>query len=417
MNRHRLNLILFVGTLFLPAVAAAQTDDLFQEKFEELPPAAQPVVPDAEILTGTASKLETEVVRERFDNRRVKIEREVVQDADQNYINHGKWKEWDAAGNVLVEGRHKHNQKDGVWTRLYHSRETKLLNIAPFNRGQLPIISQANFKDGELHGKWVIFDSLKRKLCEWEFVHGRRHGKSTWWYVTGAKMREISYDKGTIHGELKEWDRNGQAVANDKYVDGRRLSTKQESYHNQEKKAEGTVLYPKLVLDKPDDWETCELASYTQEGEPVKHGVWTSWYPNGQRKMEGKYDNDVPAGKFTWWHKNGQKSLEASYRKGKKQGDWTWWHANGLKSIRGHYQSDTPAGDWLWWNDSGKVAQRADFDDPNQRRILAMPSKTDLPETLHSASPADRSVLRKTNAEIENDRATRRNAPPASLRR
>lgn len=354
---------------------------------EELPPAARAVV------DGLTSALESgpaepvaELVTERYENRKIRTEREVVQDAEQNYINHGKYKTYDVKGNVTVEGRYKYNEMHGVWTRLYYTRENDLLNKAPFNQGQLPLVSQANFKDGQLHGKWVIYDALKRRLCEWEFNNGKRDGQSTWWYANGMKMREISYRKGTIDGELNEWNRTAKQVTKDVYRDGSRLATKTEYYPNRTKKSEGPVLYPKLVLETPDNWIDCTLASYSQSGDPVKHGVWTAWYANGQKKQEGEYKEDTSTGQFVWWHENGQKSLLATYRNGKKHGKWTWWHDNGLKSISGEYAADTPAGKWLWWKDTGKVAQRADFDDPNQRQILAMPHTGNEAANIPSAS-------------------------------
>jgi|GEM_PF-1649895 len=336
--------------------------------------------PAQAIVDGLTSAIEDssveqgEVVTERYDNRKVKTERQVVQDKDQNYINHGKYKTYDPKGKVTVEGRYKYGEMDGVWTRLYYSRETELLNKAPFNQGQLPLVSQANFTNGKLNGKWVIYDALKRRLCEWEFTNGKRDGVSTWWYATGTKMREITYREGTIDGQLNEWDRNAKQVTKDVYVKGSSLATKTESFANRTKRAEGSVLYPKLVLESPDDWIECRLATYSQDGQPVKYGVWTSWYANGQMKLQGEYDQDTPTGKFTWWHENGQKSLEAHYQTGKKHGSWIWWHDNGLKSIQGSYANDTPVNNWLWWQESGKVAQRADFNDPKQRAVLAMPS-------------------------------------------
>ena len=352
----------------------------------------QPLTSAKEVVDGLTNAIEDtsadkpEIVRERYDNRKVKVEREVVQDKEQNYINHGKYKTFDPSGKTIVEGRYKYGEMDGVWTRLYYTRDSELLNKAPFNQGQLPLVSQANFVEGKLHGKWVIFDAHKRRLCEWEFTDGKRDGVSTWWYASGMKMREIGYKDGVIDGELNEWDRSSQQVTNDTYVDGSRVATKTETFANRTKRAEGTVLYPKLVLEGPDNWLECRLATYSQDGQPVKHGVWTSWYANGQKKLEGQYEKDVPTGKFTWWHENGQKSLQAHYRDGKKHGSWIWWHDNGLKSIQGEYAGDTPINNWLWWKESGKVAQRADFNDPKQRHILAMPDKSDV--TVPSATRA-----------------------------
>ena len=372
--RLRLRTTCLLLALTAPAPLIGQDGPIFEAlDVEELPPAPEEVL-DEPVLSSPDTAPEPELIRERYDNRRVRIEREVIQDAEQNYINHGRWKQWDEQGNVSVEGQYHYNLRNGVWTRIYRTRDVKLLNVAPFNQGQLPLVSQANFQDGELDGKWVIYDLNKQKLCEWEFSRGRRHGTSAWWYLNGQKMREISYEDGSIDGELREWDRSGKLVTRDQYDDGRRLDTKTDYFPNRAKRWEGTVLHPQLVLDHADEWESCTLATYKQDGTPVKHGVWTSWYANGQRKLEGRYEHDTPAGEFVWWHPNGQRSLVAAYKDGKKHGQWTWWHANGQKSIQGRYANDDPTSDWLWWNEVGKVAQRADFSDPEQRQILAMPN-------------------------------------------
>jgi antitoxin component YwqK of YwqJK toxin-antitoxin module len=305
--------------------------------------------------------VDSEVVRERYANRRVKVERQVVQDTDQNYINHGSWKMWDEQGHPVASGQYRYSQRHGHWTRFYRTREVKVLTLPPFDQGRPPFVSQAEFKDGQLDGVWVVFDADQRKLCEWHFAEGRRHGQSSWWYASGRKMRQINYENGSVHGELLEWNPQGQLVTKDRYEDGRRLATKTEHYADQHKRSEGTVLYPRLILEKPDQWWTFELATYRQDGEPEKHGQWISWYQNGQRKLQGQYEHDVPVGQFTWWHVNGQKSLQAHYRDGEQHGTWTWWHANGLKSIQGEYVAGNPVQQWLWWEEDGKVARRADF--------------------------------------------------------
>lgn len=377
-----------------------QAPTIADSTVEELPPATQAIMDgltDAINSAGTVAPV-PELVTERYDNRKVKTEREVIQDQEQNYINHGKWKTYDQKGNAIVEGRYKYAEMDGVWTRVYYQRDNELLNKAPFNQGQLPLVSQANFKDGKLHGKWVIYDAQKRRLCEWEFTNGKRDGRSTWWYASGPKMREINYRSGTIDGQLNEWDRNGRQVTKHIYDEGSRIASKTEHFPNRAKRAEGTVRYPKLVLDTPDNWLDCTLATYTQEGEPVKHGRWVSWFANGQTKLEGEYNNDVPVGKFTWWHDNGQRSLVAEYRNGKKHGVWTWWHPSGLKSIQGEYDGNSPVSKWIWWETSGKVAQKADFNDPAQRQKLAIPQQDNEFTTITTPTTSrvrPRTLLRK----------------------
>ena len=138
---------------------------------------------------------EIEVIRERYPNRAVKIEREVTQDADGNYVNHGSWKMWDAQGSLMVEGQYQYDHRIGVWNRWYRTAEIELLKAVPYNSFHGPFISQASFDLGRLNGKWTIYDSHQHKISEWEFVDGERHGNFTWWFPTGQKMRECHYEQ------------------------------------------------------------------------------------------------------------------------------------------------------------------------------------------------------------------------------
>ena len=190
---------------------------------EELPPAIGREPYEA-ATTRIGAEPEPEVIRERYDNGRVKVERQVVQDQDQNYINHGKWKLWDTQGHVLVEGSYNDKKRSGVWTKIYRQHDAMVLTMDPFNQGQLPLTSQAHFRDGKLDGTWIIYDAKNRQLCAWNFTDGRRDDRSTWWYVNGTKMREINYSGGSIDGVLSEWGRTGNQVTRDQYDDGRRLT-------------------------------------------------------------------------------------------------------------------------------------------------------------------------------------------------
>src|SRR5438045_1411801 len=43
---------------------------------------------------------EVETIQERYPNRTVKVERQVIQDSAGNYINHGTWSQWDERGRL-----------------------------------------------------------------------------------------------------------------------------------------------------------------------------------------------------------------------------------------------------------------------------------------------------------------------------
>jgi len=83
-----------------------------------------------------------------------------------------------------------------------------------------------------------------------------------------------------------------------------------------------------------------------ESGKPVRHGPYTEWYENGNKKFEcvynkgrrdGKvvnywengntksvshFDNDIPHGKYVTYWKNGNKKFEGTLREGLRVGDW-----------------------------------------------------------------------------------------------
>ena len=328
-----------------------------------------------------------EVIRERFANGAVRIEREVIQDAEENYVNQGNWQMWDERGNRVATGQYRGGKRHGTWTSWHLKDESSLFSSAPFNAFTSPFISQAVFEDGNLHGTWMIYDAKQRKICEWPYEDGERHGKWTWWYPSGRKMQEVTYEHGDVEGEVFQWNAASRLVAKSMYEEGRRLE-KKTVYHpdsQRQKKTEGMYLFAKRVPQSPDNWWNARLAPEKPVGKDEKHGFWTSWHPNGQEKMRGKYRYDVEVGKFTWWHSNGQKSVEGTFENGKRHSKWTWWHPNGQKSAQGQFSYGGQNGRWIYWNPTGKVTQRVDFSGGSETNVAER--RTSHGEPSHDEQP------------------------------
>lgn len=304
----------------------------------------------------------SELIRERYPSRAVKIERQVVQDANDNFLNHGKWKMWDPSGNLTAEGHYRNGERHGTWLRWFRGTEAKIFATVPFKQFRGPYVSQAEFKDGKLQGQWTIFDSKQRKISEWGYADGERHGKWIWWLASGRKLREIDYEQGDVNGQIREWSQEGKLVVSDAYQKGRKLARKATDHKGgKQKKTEGMYLHAKTVPDGPDDWWNGKLAPFVRQGKDERHGAWSTWYASGQLKDRGQFDHDVEIGTFTWWHINGQKATVGKFEQGERTGEWTWWHETGQKSIQGEYAAGGPSGRWIWWQEDGKVAQRADY--------------------------------------------------------
>jgi antitoxin component YwqK of YwqJK toxin-antitoxin module len=321
-------------------------------------------VPDVRISAPIPAEApNTEMVQERFPNGSLKIAREVTQDGQGNFINHGSWKEWNAQGELIAEGEFKFGVRHGVWRRVLRTNESPLFNTPPYNQYKGPFISEAHLENGRLQGTWIVADALGRKISEIEFTGGARHGLASWWHSNGRKMQQINFIKGVAGEDILTWRADGSLAAKETYLEGRKVETKTENYAQGRRKSLGDFLLPRMVVTKEDDWWNCRLATFSADGQPDRHGPWTAWHPNGQVQVQGRFKFGQPEGEFTWYYSNGQKSAEGSYRNGERHGAWTWWHNNGLKSSTGEFVDGKPAGQWTWWNPEGKVAQKADFAD------------------------------------------------------
>ena len=96
----------FVATgmiLDAPIVRAAE-DDTYGVEFND---EATDEVTTAEVDTSN----DVETIRERYSNRAVKIEREVIRDDEDNYVNHGAWRMWDQAGNMFAKGQYEDGKR------------------------------------------------------------------------------------------------------------------------------------------------------------------------------------------------------------------------------------------------------------------------------------------------------------------
>jgi len=335
------------------------------------------------------SSQQTEVIKERFPNGKVRIEREVTQDAAGNYLNHGPWKMWDQRGNLMAQGEYRYGDRTGTWVRWYRgTSEAPLLRTAPYKDFAGPFVSQATFQNGQLNGYWTLYDGKLRKISQWRFVDGHRHGLSVWWHANGRKMREIQFRDGDIDGHLAEWSPEGAVVLKETYQAGRKLGQKTAHYRDgKQKKSQGMYLFAKDAEKTPDDWWNCKLVVTIKTGKDERHGPWTSWHPNGQHQLEGTYEHDLQVGLFTWWHANGQKALEGRYDQGKQDGAWIWWYTNGQKSISGKYARGNPMGRWTWWGEDGRVAQSADLSNSEGVVIQQLPRKPAVLPQVRKPTP------------------------------
>ena len=82
------------------------------------------------------------------------------------------------------------------------------------------------------------------------------------------------------------------------------------------------------------------MAKSLTDGEMVdgkKHGYWITYYANGYKRSEGRYNAGKKEGLWLQYHKNGSKAIEATFRAGKHEGAYISYRENGSLGMKGFY--------------------------------------------------------------------------------
>ena len=169
----------------------------------------------------------------------------------------------------------------------------------------------------------------------------------------------MTYRDGLLEGEVHEWTVDRKLTLHDRYERGRRLGRQVESSPEGRKVMEGDYYHAGDVSKVAFDWAEAryDVSVVDSLASDQRTGVWTWWHPNGQKKLEGQYRDDVPEGLFTWYYSHAQKQRAGHYHNGQQHGLWTTWHANGQKESEGQFVAGEAIGEWLAWNTSGQRVQ------------------------------------------------------------
>jgi antitoxin component YwqK of YwqJK toxin-antitoxin module len=274
-----------------------------------------------------------EIIREQDAAGRVRVIREVAEDARGNCLNHGLWQQLDADGRVCGEGRFEMGLRTGEWRRWLGPGDVPAELATTLTGFELPLESRAAFVGGRLNGAWTIADARGRRCLSAEFVAGVRQGKLRAWAPGGELVREETYDRGRIDGEALAWsDAEQRLVHVATWVRGYRLVRTVSFYEGATpaERAEGEFLLGPSTLSAADDFWATRLADSQLGAACIPHGAWRAWFPGGQLAAEGRYAWGRPVGEFVWRHPNGQKATAGSYdAAGRPEGAWRWWNADG----------------------------------------------------------------------------------------
>lgn len=295
-----------------------------------------------------------EIIRDRFSNGRVRIERQVALDQEGNFVNHGDYQEWNEAGDLVVTGKYEMGKKQGSWVRICQAKESKLFQSYPYDKSKGPFHSTAEFVNGEMDGFWTITDSDNRVISQVQLAGGLREGQSTFYHPSGSIQFQFDCKDGILNGRFLEQDTKGKTLRDEQFVLGKKLTNQREFYPNKAIKADYQVLSATQDLKSRDNFDSSTLATFDSKLDSVRTGSFVLYHQNGEVRARGVYEHDQLVGEFICWYDNGQKEVVGNYDNGKQDGKWTWWHSNGMRKATGNYTEGKLSGDVLAWNEQGR---------------------------------------------------------------
>lgn len=103
------------------------------------------------------------------------------------------------------------------------------------------------------------------------------------------------------------------------------------------------------------------ITYYSGEGENKTMVKEATFYPDGNKRMEGEYLEGSKHGTWTSWYNNGNKWSLGNYNKGINDGQTITWHENGQKYYEGFYKNSKRAGMWKFWDEKGEFIKEIDY--------------------------------------------------------
>ncbi|MBW1613261.1 MAG: hypothetical protein JRJ57_04665 [Deltaproteobacteria bacterium] len=218
-----------------------------------------------------------------------------------------------------------------------------------------------------LHGNYKFFDIDGDLRIDMNYKLGIEHGNETRWDSVGNIISKSTYDNGILkyHKYLNE---------NDHWLEFIGEIFKEGCIKNVYSKY-GTLLSKETFLK---DLRRSVIQYYEYPANKIQaeftihigdsyHGLYRTYYKNGNTEVEGQFHDDIFAGnirvgEWRWYSEDGTLESEAKYK-----AELEYWE-NGEIKVVGGYIYDTDAntwvriGEWEWWNQQGSFIESKEYE-------------------------------------------------------
>ncbi len=323
----------------------------------------------------------------------------------KNYLLDSTWRFYDEDGKLVLEINYKKGKKNGFRITYQGDEITKENFVDDVKQGYSYVL----YPNGKVHFKIPFVDGLENgqaveyapdgrivQLIQYKkgYVISRQkinrfdsdslpNGKWIWFYDDEKVHITGNYKHGLKNGYFKTYDRNGNLISTEKYVNGEK-ETKAENINSLEVK---TDYYP--------NGKVKVVATYTKDGIPEgvrreydengkivksyifkhgkiigegifseagqKEGFWKEFYDDGKLKASGFYNKDLRVGKWNFYYPDGKLEETGKYIDGDPDSVWIWYYNDGSLLRKENYYKGQLDGKFVEYNRNGKIITQGEY--------------------------------------------------------
>lgn len=333
-----------------------------------------------------------------------------------NFLLDSIWSFYNQAGELTQEISYKLGEKSGFSASYSYNN--------PENPGQATLISKELYVRGKKEGssfyyhptgelKLMVFykDGKKQGLSR-EFTRdstlvtvvqykdnyvverervnrkdpaGNKQGTHREYYENGNIKKEEHYLDDQLHGYYREFNGNGDLVLAIRYERNQIIEEIDEdmkelldmkSTYDQEGKLiftggykEGIPVGIHRFYDTAGHVENAyfynELGQKISEGiideQGRKLGPWKDFYPSGESRATGTYQDNQKSGTWTYNFRSGGVEQKGRFERGRYRGTWDWFYPNGNKWRQESYFNGREDGMFEEYDEQGNILSRGDY--------------------------------------------------------
>ena len=220
-------------------------------------------------------------------------------------------------------------KKDGV--SQFYERDGLVIRSEVYEDDYLiakGLINNAGVKNG-FWEDYYLNGNIKSKG---EYKSGNKYGKWEYFFISGQKEQEGYFDKAGRYTSKWTWYyENGNILRTEEFLKGLEDGMLVEYDIESNVITEGEL----LEGEKEGEWYY-SLNDHTEVGKYLygeRNGYWIHTYPNGKTSFEGSYESGRPQGRHKYYNEKGVLIKEENYSYGVQDGKWKWFDDNGVEYM------------------------------------------------------------------------------------